>query len=132
MRSPETRLTMTTAVLLKRARENWELLESIEMARSDLNRQEARLKIAEREKVSVSTADNLMKRRLKDIGAYVYRQIYLATIKELRAEIARLEHELELRLAHGEDPDGFEVGAVVAYIASARQALGLPSRGAPR
>lgn len=101
-------------------------LEDREAARSGLSVATAREAVARRVTVPAGTLENLRKGRLKAIAVHVYDRLRAGLIRELEAEVRHLEHELQILRSTGADPREGEIAAVVASLAKAREALGLP------
>lgn len=98
-------------------------LEDREADRLGMTVREARAVVARRSGVAPGTLENLRKGRLKSVGAHVYARLRAAVIRELEAEHAALEHELQLLRAAGSDPRENEIAAVVASREAVRSAL---------
>ena len=102
-------------------------LEAREVARSGFDRRAAQEAVARRTGVPASKLISLAKNRLKSIGVGAFEALRAGMIRELEQEMRRLEHELQLLRATGMDPRQDEMAEVVADLAKARQALGLPA-----
>ncbi len=116
---------MDASVSVERARDWSTALEDREAARSGECLPEARRAVASRIKVPAGTLENLRKRRLKAIAVHLYERLRGGVIRELQAEMMRLQHELQILQATGSDPRQNEVAEVAADLAKVRQALGL-------
>lgn len=118
---------MHAAAYLERARDWTKTLEDREAARSGISLREVRPKVARQIGVSPGTLENVRNGRLKAIAVHIYDRLRGAVIRELEAEIVRLEHELQILRTTGLDARDDEVAAVVASLAKAREALGVKS-----
>ena len=122
-------ITMSSASYVERARSWTRVLEDREAARNGVPIKEARPRVARRAGVASGTLENLRNGRLKAVAVHVYERLRLAVERELVAEMAALEHELQILRQSGVDPRAAEVETVVSHLAAARQALGLEPRG---
>lgn len=100
-------------------------LEEREASRG-LDRRAAQEAVARRTGVPLGKIVSLRKNRLKDIGVAAYEALRRGVMSEIEQEMRRLEHELQLLRTAGLDPRDDQMEAVVADLAKARQALGLP------
>ncbi len=114
----ETRL-MTAAFDLSEASRFALSLEKRERERIGDTR-EARRAVASRVGVAPGTIENLRRGRLKSIEGWVRDRLRAAFIRELEAEIARLEHELALLRQCGGHPAADQVGEIEAHLEAAR------------
>lgn len=109
---------------------NWaKTLEDQEAVRRVVSIEDARQHVARQTGVLPGTLENLRRGRLKEVAAHVYERLRAAIVRELLAEKARLDHELQIALQTGVDPRGPEVAALAADQALVRQALGLDGGG---
>ena len=122
--SPREGHSMNSVAYVERAAEWARLLEDKEVERSGADLAAARPVVARRTGVPEGTLRNLRKHRLKAIGAHWFDRLRAGVVKELEAELMRLEHDLAILRATGADPRHPETEAVVADIARARAALG--------
>ena len=121
--------SMTSTAFVDRARGWTRVLEDREATRNGLTLKEARPRVARRAGVASGTLENLRNGRLKAVAVHVYERLRLAVERELVAEMAALEHELQILRQSDVDPRAAEVEAVVSHLTAARQALGLEPRG---
>ena len=99
-------------------------LEDKEAKRSGLNVTEVRPIVARRVGIAPGTLENLRRGRIKAIKKHVYEWLIAAADRELRAEIARLEHERAILAAQAGSRTAVDLGEVEAHLAAARAALG--------
>lgn len=125
MRIPPEGTTMNSAAYVERAQDWARALEDREAARSGVRLSDAREAVARRVVIPAGTLENLRKGRLKAIAVHIYDRLRAGLIRELEAEVRRLEHELQILRATGADPRRDEIAAVVASLARAREAIGL-------
>ncbi len=119
------KMSASAIAYVGRARRWAETLEDREAKRSSLNVEEARPIVARRVGVMPGTLENLRKGRLKSIATHVYESIRASVIRELLAEKARIDHELQIALQTGVDPASPEMAEILADQALVRKALGL-------
>jgi hypothetical protein len=106
--------------------EDWaEALEVSTARRLGVSRTEARPVVARKAGVPQGKLYSLSRRRLKDISNTMLRRIGAALIRDLQAELARVQHELQTHTQIGSRPDGGEVFSLVARREKIREALGL-------
>lgn len=74
--------------------------------------------------VSPGTIENLMRSRLKRVSGWLRDALRARVIRELEAEVVRLQHELAVLLQTGEDPRSDEMAAVRADLSAILAALG--------
>jgi len=122
---------MNSVAYVERAAAWARLLEDKEAERSGADLAVARPTVARRTGVPEGTLRNLRKNRLKAIGVHWFDRLKAGVIRELEAELMRLEHDLAVLRATGADPRHPETEAVVADIARARAALGLAPEALP-
>ena len=70
------------------------------------------------------TIENLTRGRLKSVAGWLRDALRARVIRELEAEIVRLQHELAVLHQTGVDPRSNEAAAVRADIAAILEALG--------
>jgi hypothetical protein len=116
---------MTSVVYLSRARAWVVALEDRERARSGTKLPDARAAVSQRVGVPPGTLRNLRAKRVKSVAVHWYERLRAAVVRDLQAEMARLQHEQNLVHQAGLDPRGNEAAAILADIASVRLALGL-------
>lgn len=92
--------------------------------RSGRSRQDVRPDVARKIGISPGTIENLLRKRIKAITTNVYRSIVAAADRELRREIARLEHERKIIAEKAGDAGRIDIGKVEAALEAAREALG--------
>ena len=106
--------------------EDWvEILETVEARRLGVTRAEARPKVARDLRVPEGKLYSLARRRLKDISNRMLRRIGEGLIRELQAELARVEHDLQIRTQIGARPDSGESLTLATRREKIREALGL-------
>lgn len=125
-RRPNGDHSMNSAVYVDRAHGWVKTLEDRERARSGSKLPDARAAVAERIDVPAGTLKNLRKKRVKGIYVHWYERLQAAVVRDLQAEMARLQHEQHIILQTGMDPREGEAAAVAEDIAAVRYALGLP------
>ncbi len=91
---------------------------------SGRSRQEVRPDVARKIGIAPGTIENLLRKRIKAITTNVYRSIVAAADRELRREIARLEHERTILAAKAGDAGRIDIGKVEKALEAAREALG--------
>jgi hypothetical protein len=84
----------------------------------------ARQRVARSVGVSPGTIENLQRNRLKRISGWLRDALRARVIRELEAEIARLQHELAVHKQTGVDPRGDEATAVRADLSAILTVLG--------
>lgn len=119
---------MTADAFIERARGWGRLLEDRERARSGEPLKRAREAVARRIAVPPGTLENLRKNRLKAIAAHWYDRLRSGVIRELEAELAHVDFQLQIARQTGLDPRDRETEALVASHARLSEALG---RSAP-
>ena len=118
-------MSSSAAATVDDARRWAKFLEDREAKRSGQNVDEARPAVARRVGAAPGTLQNLRKNRLKSIAAHVYGGLRAWVIRELEAEKAALEHELQILRQQGVDPREEQVEEAQASLAEVRSALGL-------
>jgi hypothetical protein len=110
----------------ERVRRDLVMLEEMARARTGKPLHKVRLSVARSIGIAPGTAETIRKRRSKGVKQWMAELVTAALVRELRAEAARVNHELELALARGAPIDGDEAAEAEAKIAEAR---GLLARG---
>ena len=106
--------------------EDWvEILETVEARRLGVTRAEARPKVARSIGVPEGKLYSLARRRLKDISNRMLRRIGDGLVRELQAELARVEHDLQIRTQIGDRPDSGEALSLASRREKIREALGI-------
>lgn len=118
-------MSSSAAATVDDARRWAKFLEDREAARTGLPVQDARPAVARRVGAAPGTLQNLRKNRLKSIAAHVYGGLRAWVIRELEAEKAALEHELQILRQQGLDPREVQVEEATSSLAEVRAALGL-------
>jgi phage portal protein BeeE len=88
------------------------------------DRDRARRNVARAIGTSPGTIENLQRNRLKRIAGWLRDALRARVIRELEAEIARLQHELAVHKQIGMDPRGDEAAAVRADLSAILTVLG--------
>ena len=88
------------------------------------DRDRARCNVARAIGTSPGTIENLQRNRLKRISGWLRDALRARVIRELEAEIARLQHELAVHKQTGVDPRGDEATAVRADLSAILTVLG--------
>jgi hypothetical protein len=120
---------MSSVVYVGRAAAWAKALEDRERARSGTKLPDARAAVAERIGVPSGTLKNLRKRRVKSVAVHWYERLRAAVVRDLQAEMARLQHEQHILQQSGAHPASGEALAVLAGIEAVRLALGLSPDG---
>lgn len=106
--------------------EDWATaLERIEAQRSGGSRSRARPQVARRTGIAEGTLYSLARRRLKTVSSEILRRLGNGLAAELRAELGRIEHELQIHTQIGTHIDSGEVLSLLASRTKIRSALGL-------
>ncbi len=117
-------IQMSTAVAdLQRAHSDARRLIELEADRSGVRSAEALPVVARREGVAPGTIENILRGRVKAVAGWVRDRLRAAVIRELQAEIGRLEHELAVARLGAARPSDDEVFAAEAALAQARKLL---------
>lgn len=95
-----------------------------QQARRTGNRITAREQVARSIGVSPGTVENLQRGRLKTIAGWLRDALRARVIRELEAEIARLQHEIAVLRQSGVDPRSDEMAAVRADLSAVLEVLG--------
>lgn len=103
--------------------ELYERYEDREASRRGLNLLDVRPIIARALGVSTGTLENLKRKRLKRAD-YLKDMISSAFIRSLEAEIARINHEIELLRQGGAQPDSAEILEAETLLKRARELIG--------
>lgn len=106
-----------------------ERLERRERERSGLPLHQARPVVARKLGIAPGTLENLRRGRIKDPRQSLFDRLRTGVIRELEAEMRRLETEIHVLRQIGSDPRDDEITAAETDLASIRAALGL---GSPR
>jgi hypothetical protein len=112
-----------SVIAIEEAARKWATeLEAKEARRSGVSIRLARKTVAKRMNLAPGTLENLKNRRLKGVRVYVFERIRAAFMREAEAEIARLEHGLEVARQIGMDARAGEVREMEADIAALYEA----------
>jgi hypothetical protein len=84
----------------------------------------ARIHVARSLGVSPGTIENLQRNRLKRISGWLRDALRARVIRELEAEIVRLQHELAVHKQTGVDPRSDEATAARADLSAVLEVLG--------
>lgn len=84
----------------------------------------ARERVARLVGVSPGTIENLQRARLKRISGWLRDALRARVIREIEAEIVRLQHELSVLRQSGEDPRSNKITAVASDLQKAMRAIG--------
>lgn len=88
------------------------------------NRIVARRNVARSVGTSPGTIENLQRNRLKRIAGWLRDALRARVIRELEAEVARLQHEIAVLRQTGADPRGDEMAAARADLSAVLEVLG--------
>ena len=113
---------MSSAATIEEARGQARTLEQRERSRAG-NLKNARAALARRAGVSPATWRNLAQGRLKRLDAWLRDRLGALIIRELEAEIARLEHDLATARARGDHLGSQHVCEIETHLAKARAIL---------
>jgi len=113
---------MSSAATIEEARAQARTLEQRERGRAG-NLKSARAALARRVGVSPATWRNLAQGRLKRLDACLRDRLCALIIRELEAEIARLEHDLATARSRGDHLGSQHVCEVQTHLAKARAIL---------
>lgn len=83
----------------------------------------ARERVASRLRIGVGTFENLVRGRVKRVDANIRDRLQALMVRELEAEIARLQHELEMARQIGAPLNSDQVGEIETHIAKAAALL---------
>jgi hypothetical protein len=83
----------------------------------------ARQRLASRLRIGVGTFENLVRGRVKKIDHEIKRRLDDLLVRELEAEIMRLQHELEMARQGGDHPGSEHVLQVERLLSQARALL---------
>lgn len=111
-----------TADVLSAAADARRLIEG-EARRNSLGSDDARERVASRLGVAPGTLENLLRGRLKAVASYVRDRLRSAVIRQLEAEIQRLEHELAVARLGALGPTDDDVAQAEAALEKARAFL---------
>lgn len=115
---------MSTAVAdIERAGQDARRLIEMEALRTGATIEIARKRVAAREGIAPSTVDNILRRRVKAVAGWVRDRLRAALIRELQAELMRLEHELSIARLAAESTSDRDVAAAEAALAQAKRLL---------
>jgi hypothetical protein len=114
---------MNSAATIEEARVQARTLEQRERSRAG-NLKNARATLARRAGVSPATWRNLAHGRLKRLDAWLRDRLCALIIRELEAEIVRLEHDLAAARASGDHLGSQHVCEIETHLAKAREILG--------
>jgi len=113
---------MSSAATIEEARAQARTLEQRERSRAG-NLKNARATLARRAGVSPATWRNLAQGRLKRLDAWLRDRLCALIIRELEAEIARLEHDLAAARSCGDHLGSQHVCEIETHLAKARAIL---------
>jgi hypothetical protein len=105
-----------TALTLDQARRIARGLEDREQARHGGTRQEARARLAQRIGVMPGTLFNLARDRLKRLDDTIRTRLVAYAVRDLEAEIERLNHELAMARSLGMAPNAELVQAITTVL----------------
>lgn len=94
-----------------------------ERQRPHLDTSNAIRAVARKLGLSPGTLENIVRGRAKRITLTVAAAVHRVFVRELKHEIARLTHELELARESGLDPRSLQVGEIEAHLAAAHRLL---------
>jgi hypothetical protein len=83
----------------------------------------ARMNLAHKLKIGIGTVENLIRGRVKRVDDKIRDRLHALLIREIEAEIARLNHELETLRRSGHHLASQQVGEVEAHLDAARAIL---------
>lgn len=83
----------------------------------------ARQRLADKLRIGAGALENIIRGRAKRIDAAIRDRLQALLIRELEAEIKRLQHELEIHRQCGMSLGGEQVSEVEAYLAKATALL---------
>lgn len=107
------------------ARDWAEILEDRTARRSGVSIKQARPIVARKIGVPEGKLYSLRRNRLKDIARHILVQLGEGVIRELEAELHRVEHDLQTLKQIGARPDSGETLSLLASRQKIREALGL-------
>jgi hypothetical protein len=113
---------MSGAATIEEARVQARTLEQRERSRAG-NLKNARATLARRAGVSPATWRNLAQGRLKRLDAWLRDRLCALIIRELEADIARLEHDLARARSRGDHLGSQHVCEIETHLAKARAIL---------
>lgn len=87
------------------------------------NKSMARRRLAGKLRIGIGTLENIVRGRVKKIDAEIKRRLDDLLIRELEAEINRLNHELEMAVQVGAHPCSEHISEIEAHLAEARRLL---------
>lgn len=93
-------------------------------ARRTRDRVRARQNVARSLGTSPGTIENLQRNRLKRIAGWLRDALRTRVIRELEAEVTRLQHEISVLRQTGVDPRSHEMAAVRADLSAVLTVLG--------
>jgi hypothetical protein len=97
-------------------------------ARRTGNRVEARTTLARAIGVSPGTIENLMRARLKSVAGWLRDALRARVVRELEAELVRIQHEIAVLVQTGADPRDNALAAARADLSAILTALGQKPR----
>lgn len=100
------------------------ILVSREARRTNDDRPAARRQLARSFGVSPGTIENIQRGRLKRISGWLRDALRARVIRELEAEVVRLQHEISILKQTGVDPRDNEMAAVRADLSAVLEVLG--------
>lgn len=115
---------LTAAAINDVAREWARAMEGREVARSGTILSIARKAVARRIGVPAGTLETLRSGRRKGVPAWLFQKLQSSVINEIKAEIERCAHELEMARQCGLDPRSDEMAALETAMSRARKVIG--------
>jgi hypothetical protein len=104
------------------ARDHARSLERIERAKGSTV-EVARRRTARRLRVGSGTFENIIRGRVKRVDAWLRDRLQALLVQELEAEIARLEHELQMVRQSGSHLASDQVREIETHLAAARSLI---------
>lgn len=92
------------------------------------DRRKARTRVARRLGTSPGTIENLQRSRLKRISGWLRDALRSLVIRELEAEVVKLQHEIAVLRQTGVDPRSDEMAAARADLSAVLEVLGRDRR----
>lgn len=113
---------MTPATAIDGARQFAVSLEKLERSKGSTVI-EARRRIAGRARVGLGTFENIVRDRVKRIDERIRERLYALLVREIEAEITRLQHELAMVRQSGGQLGSEHVRQIEAHLAAAKSLL---------